>query len=53
MDFVPVDPKDVARREEKKNKIALALLEQCKSEGEIRVCDLDDILAAVKRLIVL
>lgn len=49
----PIDPNDVTRRELKKQKIALALLEQCKHEGEIRVSDLDDIIARVKRLIVL
>lgn len=48
-----IDPKDVERREAKKKKIALALLEQCRVEGEIRVSDLDDIFKTVKRLIVL
>ena len=51
MEFV--DPNDVARREAKIREIALAFLEQCKRLGEIRVSDLDDILAYVKRSIVL
>lgn len=53
MDFMLVDPTEVARREAKKHKIALALLEQCKSEREIRVSDLEDIFKIAKRLIVL
>lgn len=48
-----IGPNEVAQKGAKKKEIALALLEQCKRAGDMRVSDLDEILDLAKYLIVL